>query len=144
MYRRIHVIPVGDVEIHAAQELCWCHPTETEPRLLVHNAKDCREARERVTGEKCSDGWINIAERVANDMDYAKALLTLHAVLFRLPGKTPEIEVTFRGEGIKVKLESGTFGSTTAFSPESLSKLKPGVDILDTEIRFLNAARAKP
>ena len=64
MVRRIHVLPVGDMEIHAAQELCWCHPTETEPRLWVHNAKDCREARERATGKKCSDGWIFIAEYV--------------------------------------------------------------------------------
>lgn len=64
MVRRIHVLPVGDAEIHSAQEICWCHPTETEPRLWVHNAKDCREARERATGEKCSDGWINIAEYV--------------------------------------------------------------------------------
>lgn len=64
LVRRIHVLPIGDVELHAAQELCWCHPTETEPRLWVHNAKDVREARERATGEKCSDGWINIAEYV--------------------------------------------------------------------------------
>lgn len=64
MVRRIHVLPVGDVELHAAQSICWCHPTETEPKLWVHNAKDCREARERATGEKCGDGWVNIAEYV--------------------------------------------------------------------------------
>ena len=62
--RRIHVIPIGDVELHAAQEICWCHPIETEPKIWVHNAKDCREARERATGEKSSEGWINIAEYV--------------------------------------------------------------------------------
>ena len=62
MIRNIHVIPVGDYKIHAAQEICWCHPTEIEPKVWVHNAQDCREARERATGEKCSPGWINIAE----------------------------------------------------------------------------------
>ncbi len=61
MTRRIHVIPVGDVELHAAQEVCWCHPTEVEPNLFAHNAKDCREARERV-GVAISKGWISIAE----------------------------------------------------------------------------------
>lgn len=60
--RRIHVIPIADVEIHSAQSICWCHPTEVEPMIWVHNAKDCREKEERVTGEKCSAGWINIAE----------------------------------------------------------------------------------
>lgn len=67
--RRIHVLPVGDEGIHAAQEICWCHPTEIEPRLWVHNAKDCREAEERITGEKCSDGWVNIAEYVPKSTD---------------------------------------------------------------------------
>lgn len=62
MERRIHVLPVGDVELHAAQAICWCHPLELEPRLWVHHAKDCREARERVTGTGCSDGWVNVAE----------------------------------------------------------------------------------
>lgn len=66
-FRRIHVLPVGDVEIHAAQEICWCYPTETEPGMWVHHATDCREAHERVTGEKCSEGWINIAEYVLNN-----------------------------------------------------------------------------
>jgi hypothetical protein len=65
--RCIHSIPLGDEQIHSAQEICWCNPTETEPRLWVHNAKDCREAKERATGEKCSDGWINIAEFIASN-----------------------------------------------------------------------------
>lgn len=64
MTKRLHVIPVGDVEIHAAQEICWCHPLEIEPLVWAHNAKDCREAKERITGSKCSDGWIAIAEFV--------------------------------------------------------------------------------
>jgi hypothetical protein len=62
--RRIHVLPVGDIKYHSAQEICPCHPTETEPRLWVHNAWDNREAKERASGEKCSDGWINFAEFV--------------------------------------------------------------------------------
>lgn len=78
LVRRVHVIPIGDTGgpgndgLHAAQEICWCHPTETEPRLWVHNAHDCREARERVTGEQCSDGWINIAEFVELNNAYTQ------------------------------------------------------------------------
>lgn len=60
--RRLHVIPIGDVEVHSAQEICWCHPLETADNIWTHNAKDCREAKERKTGEKCSEGWICIAE----------------------------------------------------------------------------------
>lgn len=64
MIRRVHCIPIGDEQLHAAQEICWCHPTEIEVNLWAHNAADCREAKERMTGEKCSEGWINIAEYV--------------------------------------------------------------------------------
>ena len=60
--QRIHVIPVGDLDVHAAQATCWCNPTETESKLWVHNAKDCREAKERMTDEQCSEGWVNIRE----------------------------------------------------------------------------------
>lgn len=67
MSRRIHCLPIGDKDVHAAQETCWCHPTEIEPLLWVHNAADCREARERITGQKCSDGWVNVAECPALD-----------------------------------------------------------------------------
>lgn len=62
--RRIHSIPIGDLEIHCAQATCWCHPFELEPGIFAHNAKDCREAAERQTGQGCSEGWINIAEVV--------------------------------------------------------------------------------
>lgn len=62
MKRRVHCIPIGDVDMHAAQLICWCHPIEMERNITVHNAADCREAKERATGEKCSEGWINIAE----------------------------------------------------------------------------------
>ena len=59
--RQIHCIPIGDLEIHAAQSICWCHPTNTEPLIWVHHAKDGRERFER-QGIVCSPGWINIAE----------------------------------------------------------------------------------
>jgi hypothetical protein len=60
MKRRLHVIPIGDLQVHAAQEICWCHPTETEPGIVVHNAKDCREARERaLCSPAATDAEIN-------------------------------------------------------------------------------------
>lgn len=60
----IHVIPIADTHIHQAQSSCWCHPTEvdTTNHIVAHNAQDCREAKERFTGKKSSQGWINIAE----------------------------------------------------------------------------------
>ncbi len=61
---RIHVIPVGDLDLHAGQEICWCHPTEIDLGIWVHNAKDCREARERVTGERRGPGWDHIVEYI--------------------------------------------------------------------------------
>lgn len=58
----LHNIPLGDTYLHGAQKDCWCHPTETRLNLWTHNAKDCREAKERVTGEQVSEGWVLIAE----------------------------------------------------------------------------------
>jgi len=66
--RRLHTIPIGDHEVHCAQPTCWCFPTlivkdaHTRTEIWTHNAKDCREAKERQTGEKCSEGWVTIAE----------------------------------------------------------------------------------
>jgi hypothetical protein len=59
------VIPIGDLHIHCGQVTCWCYPLEIQPGTWVHNAKDCREARERLTGMQCSPGWVSVAELVA-------------------------------------------------------------------------------
>lgn len=67
MKKRTHVIPVGDEEIHCAQESCWCKPVQTEPGVFTHNAKDCREAQERITGQNCSEGWVLIGEEVSEE-----------------------------------------------------------------------------
>lgn len=59
--RRVHVIPLDDEAMHSAQMKCWCHPIEVGLGVVTHNAKDCREAKERagiVTGK----GWVHIAE----------------------------------------------------------------------------------
>jgi hypothetical protein len=58
----VHTIPINDIFLHGAQKDCWCHPTEISTNLWAHNAKDCREAMERITGEQSSDGWVLIAE----------------------------------------------------------------------------------
>jgi len=63
--RRLHVIPVGDTHLHSAQKICWCYPRELDDKIVwQHNAKDCRDARERVTGNNTGDLWIIIAEYV--------------------------------------------------------------------------------
>jgi hypothetical protein len=36
--------------------------------VVAHNAWDAREGRERVTGEKASDGWVLISEYEPVDM----------------------------------------------------------------------------
>jgi hypothetical protein len=59
----IHVIPIGDTDIHAAQGTCWCHPLHRDG-VYTHNAKDCREASERHTGEQSSEGWVLVREMV--------------------------------------------------------------------------------
>ncbi len=59
--KRLHVIPLDDVTLHAGQKKCWCHPCEREPGIWVHNAKDAREAKERdgiITGKS----WATLAE----------------------------------------------------------------------------------
>ncbi len=58
----IHNIPVGDQFLHGAQKDCWCNPTETSMNVWTHNAKDCREAKERISGLQASEGWVLIAE----------------------------------------------------------------------------------
>jgi hypothetical protein len=48
--RRLHSFPVGgDEPLHICNPACWCYPVrDTEqPGLWIHNAKDCREAKER-------------------------------------------------------------------------------------------------
>jgi hypothetical protein len=40
---------------------CWCFPTDTEKGLVVHNAKDCREVRQRGTYD-FQNGWTPVAE----------------------------------------------------------------------------------
>ena len=59
--RRLHVLPIGDWAIHAAQSTCWCYPTETSPNVWVHHASDCRERLER-QGLKAGAGWQIVAE----------------------------------------------------------------------------------
>jgi hypothetical protein len=57
------------MDIHAAQETCWCHPVSRDGIQWAHNAKDCREAKERRTQEQESEGWILIAENVEQCSD---------------------------------------------------------------------------
>lgn len=63
--KRLHTIPVGDLEVHSAQTSCWCHPVNVESEIWVHNAKDCRESKERSLNKKVSDGWIIISEVIS-------------------------------------------------------------------------------
>ncbi len=45
--KSLHVIPVGGKEpVHECNFNCWCFPI-FENGVIVHNAKDVREAQER-------------------------------------------------------------------------------------------------
>lgn len=62
---RVHVIPISDEIVHSATGLlCDCDPLFSPDGNVIHNALDCREIPERVTGEQCSDGWILVKELI--------------------------------------------------------------------------------
>lgn len=58
-----HVIPIGGDEPHHVCHLsCWCFPLERE-KVVIHNAKDCREAHERRTGDGIAGKqWVRVME----------------------------------------------------------------------------------
>lgn len=58
--KRLHVIPLGDLDDHEASTECWCHPL-TRDGIVIHNAKDCREQMERA-GKPAGKIWCQIAE----------------------------------------------------------------------------------
>jgi hypothetical protein len=61
-----HTIPVGGNEpVHDADVKCWCYPTSDRntPEVIVHNAKDCREARERNGVVNPDLKWVLIGQR---------------------------------------------------------------------------------
>lgn len=45
-YGERHVIPVGDLKLHAESTQCWCRPTDDDG-VLVHHSMDRRESVER-------------------------------------------------------------------------------------------------
>jgi hypothetical protein len=52
--------------MHTAQSTCWCFPIEDDvvPGVIVHNAKDCREAKERQGLRNADHFWVAIGELV--------------------------------------------------------------------------------
>lgn len=57
----LHVMPIGDMVEHFPNSACECLPIETEPGIVVHHAKDCREAQER-QGRKTGKNWEVVEE----------------------------------------------------------------------------------
>lgn len=58
--KKIHVIPANDTYLHEGSLRCWCFPLEKEIGIIIHNAKDCREAKERKGTS--TDVWFHVAE----------------------------------------------------------------------------------
>lgn len=62
MNTRTHVIPVGGKEpVHSCSLLCWCSPLHVD-RVVVHNAKDLREPRERFDAGRPEEKWVLVDE----------------------------------------------------------------------------------
>ena len=59
--RIVHCIPVGGKEpMHMAHESCSCHPLLDEG-VMIHNAFDLREARERHRCARDGEKWVLVA-----------------------------------------------------------------------------------
>lgn len=57
-----HTIPVGGSEpVHVCAASCWCHPLLTDG-VIVHNAEDCREARERHGHTEPDEKWVIVGQ----------------------------------------------------------------------------------
>ena len=52
----VHVIPLDDTMSHTLSMECGCYPLE-DRGVIIHNAKDCRESRERITGNTTGKPW---------------------------------------------------------------------------------------
>ena len=59
--KRLHVIPLGDLDDHEASTECWCSPLDNGDGTVTHHAKDCREQMERA-GKPTGKIWCRIAE----------------------------------------------------------------------------------
>jgi len=61
MTTNTHIIPEHDKHEHTATLDCWCYPLQIDGARVIHNAKDCRELKERhniPTGKR----WLLIPE----------------------------------------------------------------------------------
>lgn len=57
-----HTIPVGGSEpMHICSTSCWCHPLPSDG-IVIHNAKDCREARERHGQANPDQKWTIVGQ----------------------------------------------------------------------------------
>lgn len=56
-----HVIPDNDTMEHTPTEWCPCYPRAEDCGVVVHNAKDVREARERL-GYPTDNYWLIVHE----------------------------------------------------------------------------------
>jgi len=64
MTSRVHVLPLDDLQFHAASDLCWCRPTFLPSGVICHHALDGREAAERQHGFGTGRGWLKQIEYV--------------------------------------------------------------------------------
>lgn len=64
MTLQLHVLPLDDLQLHAASELCWCQPVRLPTGVLCHHALDGRESAERQQGHGTGRGWLNQIEYV--------------------------------------------------------------------------------
>lgn len=59
----LHVIPIGNDEpYHSTTLECWCGPTQIEPKVIAHNARDNRERYERLGITHPDKKWVTVAD----------------------------------------------------------------------------------
>lgn len=77
----VHIVPQNDDRKHLLEVYCWCDPLvrdrnpmtgerhDEDGPILLHQAEDCREYAEAITGELLAQdkGWIILIQQVPDE-----------------------------------------------------------------------------
>lgn len=63
--KRLHIIPAGGEEpVHLVSLDCKCHPNPNGDGVVIHNAFDLRELRERHGKRRPGESWVIVEEKI--------------------------------------------------------------------------------
>ena len=67
--KRLHIIPAGGEEpVHLVSLDCKCHPNPNDDAVVIHNAFDLRELRERHGRRRPGDVWVIVEEKITTSV----------------------------------------------------------------------------